>query len=97
MLLHTLSPYSQLCRYKKELSEDTMPYGDVDQVERTFGKDIRGTASNEKAIRNRLLRKLFLSKFNPEYQLCGTVLKGETNPSDEYEVPLYRSLQCTLC
>ena len=50
MLLHTLSPYSQLCRYKKELSEDTLPYGDVDQVERTFGKDIRGTEGNPQQI-----------------------------------------------
>ena len=74
-----------------------MSFGDVETIERIFGKDIRGTASNEKAIRNRLLRRLLLSKYNLEYQLCGTVLKGETNPSDEYEVLLYSSLQCTLC
>ena len=65
-----------------------MPFGDVDAVERNFGKDIRGTASNEKAIHNRLLRRLLLSKYNSEYQLCGTLLKGETNSADEDEVLL---------
>jgi hypothetical protein len=79
-----------LLRHGPELEEEIAWTGGREMFLAALAIKIRNTANNERSVQNGVVRRLWLSKANPEYTLCGNVLTGEVDmaAANDVEPPL---------
>ena len=79
-----------LLRHGPELEEEIAWTGGREMFLAALAIKIRNTANNERSVQNGVVRRLWLSKANPDFTLCGKVLPGEVDMTvaDDVEPPL---------
>ena len=62
-----------LARHAEDLQHELAYYPSQDVFALKFCRDVRTTGNNERSVQALTIRKLFLSKVNPDFMLCGKV------------------------
>jgi hypothetical protein len=60
-------------RHADDLADELSYYRNTDVFALKYCRDVRTTGNNERSVQALTIRKLFLSKVNPEFLLCGKV------------------------
>ena len=62
-----------LDRHADDLQDELASFRTPDVFALKYSRDVRTTANNERSVQATTVRRVFLSKMNQEYQLCGKV------------------------
>ena len=68
-------------RHRDELEEFIMRYGSELKLLELFGPSLRQCANNERAVQTTQIRRMYLSRQNPDTRLAENVIEGELDTS----------------
>jgi len=76
-----------LARHRDLLGDEIDWAGGENMFINIFGTKIKTTANNERSMQNKHTRQVFLSKANPEYNICRKLLVHETDTTNDSAKP----------
>ena len=76
-----------LARHRDLLGDEIDWAGGENMFINIFGTKIKTTANNERSMQNKHTRQVFLSKANPEYNICRKLLVHETDTANDSAKP----------